>query len=185
MDQMTNYYIDIETTGLNPKKDKIITIQYQILDRKSGEPLSPLKILTSWSSSEKEIILEFFNKTKIKSGNVFDFIPVGYNLDFINSFLRERTKFHNLGFFSLLSRPSIDLRSVGVLMNKGEFRGSGLNELLQKQKISEKIPLWYENKDYEKILNYIKTKSENFLSFNHYLCKRLPLLLEEFNQSNN
>jgi len=37
---MTNFYLDIETTGLNPRKDKIITIQYQELDRSTGEPIS-------------------------------------------------------------------------------------------------------------------------------------------------
>ncbi|KKK91948.1 hypothetical protein LCGC14_2707790, partial [marine sediment metagenome] len=34
---MVNYYLDIETTGLDPKTNKIITIQYQRLDSQTGE----------------------------------------------------------------------------------------------------------------------------------------------------
>ena len=41
--KMVNFYFDIETTGLNPKKDKILTIQYQELDRNTGEPKGELK----------------------------------------------------------------------------------------------------------------------------------------------
>jgi len=41
--KMTNFYLDIETTGLNPRKDKIITIQYQELDRSTGEPIFRIK----------------------------------------------------------------------------------------------------------------------------------------------
>jgi len=34
---MAQYYFDIETTGLNPQEDKIISIQIQELDRNTGE----------------------------------------------------------------------------------------------------------------------------------------------------
>jgi len=179
---MTNFYFDIETTGLNPKKDKIITIQYQKLDRQTGEPISELKILKEWESSEKEIIEKFLIDTKINSDYPFDFIPVGYNLGFINSFLKSKMDLNNLKPIYILGRPFIDLRAIGILMNHGEFKGSGLDQLTHKPKSSNNIPIWYENKEYEKITNHIQLKTKEFIKFNSWLYKKLPSLLEEFNK---
>lgn len=179
---MTNFYFDIETTGLNPKKDKIISIQYQELNRNTGEPTSELKILKEWESSEKEILLKFILDTKLRDRYSFNFIPVGYNLKFVNSFLKERLTFYELEPIYILSRPFIDLRVICVLMNNGEFKGSGLDDLTQKPKLGKNIPIWYENKEYEKIIEHIKSKTKEFLEFNSWLYKRLPSLLEEFKQ---
>ncbi len=180
---MTNFYFDIETAGLNPRKDKIITIQYQKLDRTTGEPISELKILKEWESSEKEIIEKFLIDTKIIYDYPFNFIPVGYNLGFVNSFLKSRMDFHNLKSIYILTKPFIDLRAIGILMNKGEFKGSGLDQLTKKPKLSSNIPIWYENKEYEKIIFHIKNKTKEFIKFNYWLYKKLPLLLEEFNNT--
>ena len=62
---MTSYYLDIETTGFDPKFDKIITIQYQQLDIASGKPIGNLIILKEWESSEKEILKKFIVDTQI------------------------------------------------------------------------------------------------------------------------
>ncbi len=51
---MAQHYLDIETTGLDPEIDQIITIQYQELDRNTGEAVGELTILKAWESSEKE-----------------------------------------------------------------------------------------------------------------------------------
>ena len=51
-----NYYLDIETTGLNPYQHKIITIQYMELERNTAKPIGPLKILKEWESDEKTIL---------------------------------------------------------------------------------------------------------------------------------
>jgi len=60
-----NYYLDIETTGLDPLHSKIITIQYMELDRNTGKPVGPLKILKEWESDEKTILKRFIE----------DFVP--------------------------------------------------------------------------------------------------------------
>ena len=38
--EIMNYYLDIETTGLDPLQDKIITIQYMELERNTAKPSS-------------------------------------------------------------------------------------------------------------------------------------------------
>jgi len=63
---MAEYYFDIETYSPgekpNPETDKIITIQFQRIDLKTGKPREKLEILKEWESSEKQIVTEFFNR---------------------------------------------------------------------------------------------------------------------------
>jgi len=130
---MGNYYLDIETTGFDPQKNEIITIQYQELDRNTGQPKGDLVILKSWESSEKEIIHKFLSETSILDEWDFSFVCVGYNLKFEHDFLKERAKKHNLSSIKLLKNAFIDLRAIGIIMNKGEFKGSGLDKITGKK----------------------------------------------------
>lgn len=176
---MGEFYLDIETTGLNPAKDKIITIQFQELDRYTGEAMGPLIILKEWESSEKEIIKEFIARTNILEGD-WNFVPVGYNLNFEHNFLKIRTSINNLPLVDILNSPFIDLRAVGILMNKGQFKGSKLSNLTGKQEDGINIPLWYEAKNYDKIISYIINETKEFIKFNAWLYKKMPNLLMEF-----
>ena len=56
-----NYYLDIETTGLDELHNKIITIQYMELERNTAKPTGPLKILKEWESDEKTILNKFIS----------------------------------------------------------------------------------------------------------------------------
>lgn len=93
-----DYYFDIETgpkditdpnlrANLEPEDGKVITIQYQRLDSRTGVALEPLTILKEWESTEEEILERF--KPMITE-NWWNFIPVGYNLNFEFKFLREK-----------------------------------------------------------------------------------------------
>lgn len=179
---MPSYYLDIETTGLDPKKDKIITIQYQQLDIETGKAIGDLILLKEWESSEKEIIREFIIKTKIMDEYPFSFVPIGYNLRFEHNFLKIRSKIHSLLEIDILDKPFIDLRAIGVLMNKGQFKGSGLDKITGKKNTGMNIPLWYENKEYDKILEYIKDETQEFIKFNSWLYKELPELHKRFKE---
>ena len=64
---LAEYYFDTETTGFDFDKDEIITIQWQEVDRFTGEPIGELRILKSWESSEKKNLREFCPKFNVLS----------------------------------------------------------------------------------------------------------------------
>ena len=177
---MGNFYFDIETTGIDPKTNKIITIQFQELERNTGEAIGELIILKEWKSSEREIIAEFIKLSNITDKYAFTFVPVGYNLGFEQKFLKERMAVHSFNPVDLLSKPSIDLRAIGILMKNGEFKGSGLDQICGKESSGKNIPLWYKNKEYTRIEAYIKNETESFIHLNAWLYKKMPMLLSEY-----
>jgi len=126
----------------------------------------------------------FIKDTKVDSDYAFDFIPTGYNLGFEHNFLRERTAKHSLNPLDILSKPFIDLRAFGVLMNKGEFKGSGLDKITGKETNGTQVPLWYANKEYSRIIRYIENETKSFIEFNEWLYKQMPGLLEKFKEEN-
>ena len=112
-----NYYLDIETTGLDDLHNKIITIQYMELERNTGKPVGPLKILKEWKSDEKTILKRFLED--FVPGNQWGFIPVGFNLQFEHKFLWQRCISNGLQHVDILNGPFLDLKTIAVLMNKG------------------------------------------------------------------
>ena len=179
---MGNFYLDVETTGLNPDVDEILTIQYQELDRSSGAVIGPLVVLKAWESSEKDIIERFLGETSFLDEYDFSFIPVGYNLGFEHNFLKRRAEVHGLPEIDILSKPFIDLRVIGILMKGGEFKGSGLNKITGKDRDGMMVPIWFDHGDYDKIVEYVEMEAREFVKFNVWLYKRMPLLLEEFSE---
>ncbi|MEE9282696.1 MAG: hypothetical protein V3U49_01320 [Nitrososphaerales archaeon] len=186
---MPDYYFDIETghknlhdpnprANLDPKHGRIITIQFQQLDSRTGSPLEPLTILKEWESSEAKILGEF---KPLITQNWWNFIPVGFNLNFEFKFLREKFKEYFVFDFSAdawLDRPKKDLKVIGVILNQGTFKGATLDSFTKKPTSGAKIPEWYREGDsgYSKILDYVKYETESFLTFWQKLKKNLPSL---------
>ncbi|MCX6800628.1 MAG: ribonuclease H-like domain-containing protein [Candidatus Diapherotrites archaeon] len=181
---MGNFYFDIETTGLDSKTAKIITIQFQELNRGTGEAIGELTILKEWESSEREILTEFIRKSGIEEDYPFTFIPTGYNLNFEHNFLKERTALHSLNPVDILNKPFIDLRAFGIIMNKGEFKGSGLDKISGKKTNGKDVPIWYQRKEYGKIIDYIKDETKSFIHLNAWLYKTMPEFLERYKKEN-
>ena len=179
---MTSFYLDIETTGLNPKESQILTIQFQELDRYTGEAKGELIILKAWESSEKEIIGKFIELSKINDDWKWNFIPHGYNLDFEHKFLMKRAEFHGLPKIEVLGRPLIDLRHIGILMNNGEFKGSGLDKLTGKKGSGFDVIEMHSFGDYDKIEEYIKQEAKAYIEFYAWLRKKMPELLKQFKE---
>ncbi|MFH1258100.1 MAG: ribonuclease H-like domain-containing protein, partial [Candidatus Micrarchaeota archaeon] len=177
---MGNYYLDIETTGLDEKKEQIITIQFQELGRNTGKAVGPLRILKAWESSEKQILEQFIEESHILGTNDWAFISTGFNLKFEHKFLLERTKVNKLPQIDILIKPFIDLRAFAIVMNKGEFYGSGLDKITNKPTNGKLIPEWFKDKQYAKIIDYIEGEAKAFVQWNAWLYQEMPEVLEKF-----
>jgi len=172
---MVEYYFDIETTGLDPEKDKIITIQRQRIA--FGRPIGEVEILKSWDSSEKEIIEAFLSQAYCK--NVWDFVCIGTNLLFDFHFISERAKKYKLqgtDFAYCCEHPHIDLKHVMILLNEGRFKG--YSDILGKGTILDNtsIPELYSEQKYEEIIKYIKLESVKTIEFYGKLLKHLSTI---------
>jgi len=174
---MTEYYFDIETTGKDPLKDKIITIQWQELDRYTGEPVGDPMILKEWESSEKEILSSFL--PKLTTEDDFAFTMIGQNLLFDFCFISHKAKIYglkelNLQFFK--DRAFIDLKPILIMINEGRFKG--YNKLIPKKLefINIEVPRLYEKGRYSEILTYIQEETTSFLKIYQILKKEMPSL---------
>jgi hypothetical protein len=177
---MTNFYLDIETTGIDAEQDQILTIQFQPLDRATGMPIGDLRILKAWESSEKQILETFINECRALDPYPFAFIPVGFNLMFEHNFLRARSVANGLPEIDILSRPFIDLKAVGVLMRNGEFKGTSLDALTGKQGNGSQIAAWCAAGDFGSIVGYIEQEAREFIRFHVWLCEKMPGLWSEW-----
>ncbi len=176
---MGNYYLDIETEGLDVFGDKIITIQYQELEQGTGRPTGELVILKEWEEGEEAMIQKFITESKIIHTYGFDFVPVGFNLTFEHKFLLSKSKKYSKHPIDIMSRPCIDLHSIAVLMNNGQFKGSGLDKLTGKPHSGLTIPQWYRNGQHGEIENYIKNEADEFIKLLVWLHQKMPVLRAE------
>jgi len=163
---MPHYYFDIETTGLDPEKDEIITIQFQKVLLENGKADEPLTILKSWEKgcNEEKIINEIAKLITLP--NPWKFVPVGNNLHFEFKFLLSKIKMYTdikIDPLYFHSRPHIDLKHVLILLNGGRFKGYHL--YLNKLQSGASVPIWYQNKEYLKIIEYIKMEASAFTDF--------------------
>jgi len=167
------YYTDLETTGLNPETDKIITLQYQQLDS-GGNPKGDLTILKEWELGEEEIIKRFLTIFK-----KWEFIPVGMNLAFDFRFLLSKIEKYTgrkIDFGELSNTPHLDIKPILVLMNNGNFKGAKLSNFTDKGQNGIAIPSYYSNKEYDKITEYIEKEADEFMKFYKHIKTELPLL---------
>jgi len=159
---MPLYYLDIETTGIKPDINMIVTIQYANLTD-DFEPVTDLEVLGVWEfKSERELIRKFLEYSKFFE-EPFTFIPVGVNLIFDLVFIYTRARHYKLvsePFADILHwKPFIDLKPVLVIINKGKF--VEYNKFVDMYRVETKIrgvdmPILFKNGDYESIVKYVK-----------------------------
>lgn len=173
---MGYYYFDLETFSqgkkINEKRDRIITIQWQELNKK-GKPLGELNVLKEWELGEKQMVRKFFPKFK-----PWEFIPIGMNLAFERLFLREKAQKYldkkiTAKYFDYYM-PSIDLQPLLVIINRGNFKGASLHNFSDKIENGEKIRDWYKGKEFEKIEEYIKNEARAVIKLYQKFCLLLP-----------
>lgn len=185
---MADYYFDIETDPSEEtdyKNDKILTIQYQPIDCRTGETKGGLVILKSWESSERDILERFYKI--FKPEEKWSFIPVGFNLifDHLSLLYRWRAIGINVKPTLVLSeRPNIDLKSVAVLCNGGVFKGASLGRFAGKKDSGTKVAEWCKNGNYAAAEEYIKDEADSFLSLYKYMVSTMPQHWEVYARAN-
>ena len=176
---MTEYYFDLETTGLDFKKDKIITIQYQRLDRR-GCADGDLVILKEWESSEKEIISSFLKIFEVDRD--WNFIPIGMNLGFEFCFLHNKVKDilgREISLETLFYKhPYVDIKPILVIANEGKFSGCSLDRFSKKTDSGHEVPVWYSKKEYSKIEKYIENEANAFLELYQIIRTKIPSVIK-------
>ena len=177
---MATYYLDIETTGLDPNKESIVSIQYAELGD-NGRKASNINVLTEWNHGGEEKMLDtFLEITGFMSKNYFAFIPCGYNLSFEERFLNTRMKNHGIlakrgiSKIDIMNRPHIDIHSVGILCNHGMFKGSGLDNMTAKRQDGARVPELHAGQKYDAIMEYIINETNAFIDWYAWLVKRMP-----------
>ena len=179
---MTYYYLDIETTGFDEENDKIITIQYAELDEKTAKPVGSLKILKEWESDEKTILKRFIED--FRPEYKWAFVPIGYGLSFEHKFFWQRCISNGLKPIGILTRPFLDLMTVGVLLNGGSFKGAALDDLTSKSQDGSVIPGYYKEKKYAEIERYVEDERDGFCGLATKLFVKLPKLRDELLREN-
>jgi len=175
---LVEHYFDIETTGLNPEHDKVITVQIQKLVGWTGEPFGEMEILKEWESSEKQLLEK--TMPSLTCERPFDFIIIGKNLLFDFMFLSKRAEKFGLKGMDLrciYDRAFLDLKHVLIMVNEGNFRG--YDRLLKKgEHANEQIPELYRQKKYDEIVKYVKEEARIFIEAYQRLKKEMPSLMK-------
>ena len=175
------YYFDLETYTKDerpdPNSDNIISVQYQPLDE-SGLALDKLSIIKGWEIGEKRLV-----ETCKDLIRPWLFIPVGVHLQY--DFLVIRNKLRQYGYYEengtrfkwlICELPFIDLKHFLLLANKCRFKGH--TEILNKNGENANIKNYYENKEYEKIEDYILREAENTIDIFQKMLKVAPQIKE-------
>ena len=136
-----------------------------------------LTILKAWESSEKRILEQFIYGSGVMNG-IWSFIPVGFVLKFENEFLKKKCEYYGISPVNLLAKPHVDMHSIAVLMNGNEFRGSGLDRIMQTAKGC--VPAWYAAREYGKIEKHIQEESAAFHDWFTWTKKEMPKLFSKW-----
>jgi hypothetical protein len=82
----------------------------------------------------------------------------------------------------ILNGPFLDLKTIAVLMNKGEFKGASLHNMTNKPRGGGNIPQLYADKNFGEIESYIKNEADEFVGLAQWLYREMPQMLEKFRQ---
>lgn len=188
---MALYYVDIETAGPDHRKDKVITIQYRMLN--NGP--QPLRILKEWDhpGGERGIVEEFCRLTNFWSRK-WDAVPVGWNLSFDLRWIFYKAKHYGIIDFTKeyfdVEKPHIDLHHLAYMFNAGNrdlpedlayeskihpiFYGTKMSDWTRKHGSGTMMFDMYKQKRYDGILGYIEQENAAFEELFQLLRREMP-----------
>ncbi len=164
----------------NADSVKIITVQYQLLKR-DGTPEGPLQVFKEWESSEEAVIRKIW--ALLNPRTLWDFAPVGYNIHFDLGILKRRAAAYGINYpewYIYHDLPTIDIKGICLAMNAFLFKDSGLDKFTGKESSGLMVPVWYAEGQYEKIMEYIRKETEEFVKFYARLKEVMPKIREQY-----
>lgn len=175
---MPMYYLDIETTGVDPRRAEIVTIQYQPVGW-GGKPGTPFTVLKAYESSEKEILERFDRETAFfDTRDPWAFFPTGFNLGFEYRFLLTRMEKHGIKppvpWDFALNKPDLDLKPLAVLMNGGKYKGASLENFSRKLTSGHTVIEALQTGDWPAVERYIEMETEAFFELLQKLHDTMP-----------
>lgn len=185
---MPLYYVDCETTGPDRRKDRLATIQFQQLTEVRG--IAPLVILKEWELGERGVLKKFEEMTRYFTQR-WSCVPVGYNLDFDQSWFFTRGARHGLVEFGAdsydIKKPCIDLHQAIILMNFNApkpdgtlgnvpacFYNTKLSQWSAKHGSGDGIFKLYEQRRYSAIEEYIRQEARAYIQLFEAMTKEMP-----------
>jgi len=180
---MGTIFLDIETTGLDYVKDEIITIQLR-------DGNYPIEIFKSWESDEKTILENFVNRLVEIQKSEFTWCVGFSTLTFDIPFLMSRCSHYNIEtpkklieiFYRNLAH--CDLKQILLPNNQWKFKGLNWDYCLKifghptKVGFGNQIPIWFKEREYEKIISYIESEFQPMSSLYWELRNKMKVILE-------
>jgi uncharacterized protein YprB with RNaseH-like and TPR domain len=127
---MTIAIIDIETTGLNPMQDRIITIGVGVMHKDEEHGINGVVFgkMIIHDMDEKEMLEEFWSWIKVNNVEKI----IGFNIDFDWDFLKLRSLYHRVKLKHFRKyQGRIDLREI-LNGNRNRYKkGTGLKDYIK------------------------------------------------------
>ncbi len=182
---MPLYYLDIETTGLDPYQDELLTIQTHRLE--AGRAMGTTKIHRAWmDGGEKAIVRDFLTESDFfaPGPGAWHFIPVGFNLDFEMKWLFAKAKQYGLlrasaRYETIINKPRLDLKDLAVFMNDGRFKGAKLENFSAKIGSGDVVIEAIKRRDYRTIESYVVQETKAFCDLYEALSELMPVFWRE------
>lgn len=179
---MPEYYFDIETPGKDKSGELALSIAWQRIQ--CNRPQGKLQGMKSWKDGGQKAVLKKVLELGVfdtQSPTKWDFIPVGRNLNFDFLTLNDRMRETGVKNWSLESvfdflhnKPMKDLDTTLILMNDGNFKGSGLDQFTAKKPgTGADVIEMGMNGDLDSIDRYIEGEVAGFMELYHAIAEEL------------
>lgn len=166
----------METTGLDPYQEQVLTIQTHRIGP-DGNGIGTTTVHKAWLDGEEAIVRRFLEETEFFR-SPWNFVPVGFNLGFELKWLFVKAKQFGIlpqhSRFEALDKPRIDLKDIAVMMNGGRLKGAKLENFSPKMGSGDIVVKAIQAQDYATIEHYVMQETDAFLTLYKELLQEMP-----------